>query len=95
MGQIGHHPAFAGGVLGRSTLGVEALRDTIQPEDVLTQREYKTLERARAGRITCPWCEDREGIDRPLSGSFYFFVAEGRQHKGVYLRCAACGFDER
>lgn len=61
----------------------------IQPEDVLNEQEYQLLQRARAGEIPCPWCE------RPLMGSFYFFLHDGYQYKGVRLRCSGCGFDER
>ena len=61
----------------------------IQPEDVLTETEYQVLQRARAREIPCPWCE------RPLEGSFYFFVEDGHQDTGVRLRCSGCGFDER
>lgn len=61
----------------------------IQPEDVLTEKEYQLLQRARAGEIPCPWCE------RPLEGSFYFFLDDGDEDKGVRLRCSNCGFDER
>jgi len=61
----------------------------IQAEDVLPEKEYQVLQRARAGEIACPWCE------RPLEGSFYFFVEDGHQDTGVRLRCSGCGFDER
>ena len=61
----------------------------IQPEDVLNEEEYQLLQRAQAGEIPCPWCE------RPLIGSFYFFLDGGYQHKGVRLCCSGCGFDER
>ena len=62
---------------------------TIQPKDVLTEREHQLLERAQAGEIPCPWCE------RPLTGIFYFHLEDGYQEKGVRLRCSDCGFDER
>ena len=62
---------------------------TVQPEDVLNEQEYQLLQRARAGEISCPWCE------LPLTGSFYFFLDEGTQYKGVRLHCSGCGFDER
>lgn len=61
----------------------------IQPEDVLNEQEYQLLQRAQAGEIPCPWCE------RPLAGSFYFFLDDGIQYKGVRLRCSGCGLDER
>lgn len=70
-------------------MGVEDLRAAIQPEDVLTDQEYETLQRAQVGEISCPW-----GCERPLSGAFYFFVEGGRQYKGVRLACSGCGFDE-
>ena len=70
-------------------MSAENLRTTIQPEDVLAEREYETLQRARAGEISCPW-----GCERPVTGSFYFFVEEGREYKGVRLTCGGCGFDE-
>lgn len=71
-------------------MNTERLRGSIQPEDVLTQQEYGVLQRAQAGEIVCPW-----GCERSVSGTFYFFVEEGIQHKGVRLRCSSCGFDER
>jgi len=61
----------------------------VQPEDVLTEREHQLLDRAQAGEISCPWCE------RPLMGTFYFYLDDGYQDKGVRLRCSSCGFDER
>jgi hypothetical protein len=68
---------------------IQRTQQQIQPEDVLTEEEYQLLQRARAGEIPCPWCE------RPLRGSFYFFLDEGIQTKGVRLQCSGCGFDER
>ena len=62
-------------------------RYTIQPEDVLTEREYALLQRAKAGEVPCPWCE------RPLKGSF-FYLEDGYHDKGVRLHCSSCGFDE-
>ena len=67
----------------------ESKRYIIQPEDILTVQEYQLLQQAEAGDLPCPWCE------RPLIGSFYFFLDEGYQFKGVRLRCSGCGFDER
>ena len=61
---------------------------TIQPEDVLTEREHELLDRAQAGEITCPWCE------QTLRGIFYFYLEDGYQYKGVRLHCSGCGFDE-
>ena len=69
-------------------MGVELEGYTIQPEDVLTEREHEMLDRALAGEIMCPWCE------RPLKGIFYFYLEDGYQYKGVCLHCSSCGFDE-
>jgi hypothetical protein len=67
----------------------EIERYIIQPEDVLNEEEYQLLQRAQAGEIPCTWC------DRPSTGSFYFFLEDGYQYKGVRLCCSDCGFDER
>jgi hypothetical protein len=67
----------------------QKIQQQIQPEDVLTEQEYQLWQRAQAGEIPCPWCE------QPLAGSFYFFLDDGYQCKGVRLRCSGCGFDER
>lgn len=72
------------------SMDIERLRESIQPEDILTEREFETLQRARADQIMCPW-----ECDRPVRGSFYFFVHDGIQHKGVRLQCGRCGFDEQ
>ena len=66
----------------------ERERYTIQPEDVLTEREHEVLDRAQAGEITCPWC------GHILRGFFYFYLENGYHDKGVRLHCAGCGFDE-
>lgn len=49
----------------------ERQRYTIQPEDVLTEREHELLDRAQAGEITCPWCE------QPLRGIFFLILRMG------------------
>ena len=61
----------------------------VRPDVIWTEEEYQLLQRARAEEIPCPWCE------RPLVGSFYFFLDDGYQYKGVRLQCPGCGFDER
>lgn len=63
-------------------------RGSINPEDVLTERESETLTRAQIGILHCPWCGG------PLTGSFYYLAVAGRQISGVRLHCANCGFDE-
>ena len=66
----------------------ERERYTIQPEDVLTEREHELLDRAQAGEISCPWC------GQILRGMFYFYLEDGYHDKGVRLHCPSCGFDE-
>ena len=55
---------------------------------VLAAEQVKLLERAEAGDLPCPWC------DQPLSGEFVCFPVEGDEfYVGVKLSCS-CGFVE-
>ena len=61
----------------------------IQLEDASPEKEYQVLRRSGAGGIPCPWFE------RPLQGSFHFFLDDRDEDIGVRLRCSSGGIDER
>lgn len=69
------------------TSGLE--RYTIQPEDVLTDREYQVWQRAQAGELPCP-----QYLDIPLSAKIIFDEDEEGQIEGLLLYCSKCGFRE-